>query len=136
MHRGSCLCGAVAYEIMGALGDVHHCHCGVCRKSHGAAFSTFAHVARDAFRFTRGADEVRRYQSSPPCTRTFCGTCGARLQFFFEGMPDALWVSVGTLDDQQAIAPHGHMFVDSKAPWFAIRDDLPQWPEYPPFGGE
>jgi hypothetical protein len=132
MHRGSCLCGAVAYEITGALGDAHHCHCGICRKSHGAAFSTFVQVARADFRFTRGEDQVRRYQSSPPCVRSFCATCGTRLQFLFEGMPDALWVAVPTLDDQEAVAPHGHMFVASKAPWYAITDALPRWDGYPP----
>jgi hypothetical protein len=33
--RGSCLCGAVSYEITGSLGRTGHCHCSMCRKSHG-----------------------------------------------------------------------------------------------------
>ncbi len=31
MHRGSCLCGAVKYEIEGELGDFGYCHCKSCR---------------------------------------------------------------------------------------------------------
>lgn len=37
--RGSCLCGAVSYKITGSLGVTGHCHCSICRKSHGAAFA-------------------------------------------------------------------------------------------------
>jgi hypothetical protein len=132
MIRGSCLCGAVAYEIAGPLGHVHHCHCAICRKSHAAAFSTYAEVPRTAFRFTTGEAQVRRYRSSPPCERTFCGTCGSNLQFFFEGMPASLWISLGTMDDDPGARPAGHMFVRSKAPWAEIGDDLPRWDEYPP----
>ncbi len=132
MTRGSCLCGAVTYEIAGPFGEAHHCHCGICRKSHAAAFSTFVQVARGDFRFTRGEDQVRRYQSSPPCARTFCGTCGSNLQFLFDGLPDALWVSVGTLDDTSGIEFGGHMFVGSRAPWHHIGDDLPRYEGYPP----
>ncbi len=29
---GSCLCGAVEYEVRGALRDVIVCHCGECRR--------------------------------------------------------------------------------------------------------
>ena len=36
--RGSCLCGAVSYEITGSFKVIGHCHCSTCRKSHGAAF--------------------------------------------------------------------------------------------------
>ena len=131
MLRGNCLCNAVVYEITGPVGEAHHCHCGVCRKSHAAAFSTFCQVARADFRFTQGEEHVRRFQSSPPCQRTFCDTCGSHLQFFFDGLPDALWVSAATLDDATAVRPGGHMFVRSKAPWHEIGDELPRFDEYP-----
>lgn len=134
MHTGHCLCGAVAFEVSGALGEVHHCHCSICRRAHGAPFSTYAQVPAAAFRVTRGAAELRGYRSSPPVERTFCATCGSRLTFRFDAMPDALWVSVPSLDPEPAVRPAGHMFTASKAAWFPITDDLPQFPEYPPFG--
>jgi hypothetical protein len=37
--KGSCLCGAVTYEITGPFEYVGNCHCSICRKSHGAAFA-------------------------------------------------------------------------------------------------
>ena len=63
--RGSCLCGAVSYEITGSLGATGHCHCSMCRKSHGAAFATWASVNPDQFRWTSGVEFVEGYESSP-----------------------------------------------------------------------
>lgn len=64
MLRGSCLCGSVRYEVGGPVHDVHHCHCSMCRKAHGAAFSTFARLDAAAFRVVAGADQVRSSRSS------------------------------------------------------------------------
>ena len=134
MLDGSCLCGAVRYQITGDLGAVHHCHCSRCRKAHGAAFSTFADVPSSALHIVAGENEVRRYRSSPQVERAFCGTCGANLTFRFDGMPETVWIAVASLDTDPGKRPSGHIFATSKARWFEISDDLPQWPEYPPSG--
>jgi hypothetical protein len=105
----------------------------MCRKSHGTAFSTFARVNAAEFRYTAGADHVRAYRSSLPIERTFCDTCGGRLTVRFDGMPDTVWVSVGTLEGDPGVRAHSHMFVRSKAVWEEINDELPQYPEYGPF---
>jgi hypothetical protein len=76
---GSCLCGAVSYEITGSLAAVGHCHCSRCRKSHGAAFATWAIINPDQFRWTSGVEFVQRYESSPGRERCFCKKCGAPL---------------------------------------------------------
>jgi hypothetical protein len=106
----------------------------MCRKSHGAAFSTFARLTAGDFRVVAGAEQMRSYRSSPPIERTFCAACGARLTVRFDGMPDAIWVSVATLDDDPGVRPGVHMFVGSKADWDEINDGLPQFPEYGPIG--
>jgi hypothetical protein len=126
MIRGSCLCGAVRYEIRGPLGRMSHCHCSMCRKAHGAAFGTYSSVARGDFVLLGGAESVRSYRSSPKVTRTFCGTCGATLQWITDDRPDRVDVAIGTLDDDPGIRPALHIFVASKAPWYEIADGLPQ----------
>lgn len=35
MHKGSCLCGAVKYEVSGELPAPTACHCTQCRKHSG-----------------------------------------------------------------------------------------------------
>ncbi|MEW6270840.1 MAG: GFA family protein [Thermodesulfobacteriota bacterium] len=132
MLHGSCLCSAVAYEVAAPLEGMHHCHCGRCRKQHGAAFATYARAPRAAFRFTRGADLVRSFRSSEQVARTFCGTCGANLQFVHDAVPDALWIAVASLDDDPGLRPEAHIFAASSAPWHEITDGLPRHDEYPP----
>jgi hypothetical protein len=131
MIRGSCSCGAVAYEIAGEIAEVHHCHCGICRKSHAAAFSTYAQVERSAFRFARGAESVARHRSSPSVERTFCRRCGSHLQFVSDDFPQALWVTFATIDGDPGVRPQAHLFVAAKVPWHEIADGLPRFAALP-----
>ena len=132
MLHGSCLCGAVRYTIDGAMEEIHHCHCSRCRKAHGAAFSTFGRLEAKDLTFTSGEDAIRRYRSSKPVERTFCGTCGSNLTFRFQPFPDAIWIALGTLDDDPGARPSAHIFAASIAPWHTITDDLPAFEAYPP----
>jgi hypothetical protein len=43
---------------------------------------------------------------------------------------DYVHVGMGSLIDVPTIRPTAHIFVGSKAPWFEITDDLPQFEEY------
>jgi len=132
MIGGSCLCGAIRYQLAAPLEEMHHCHCSRCRKAHGAAFSTFARTTRAGLRFRSGAEKLRHFRSSPPVRRSFCGDCGSSLFFQFDALPEAVWVAVGSMDDDPGMKAQAHIFVGSKAPWYAIEDALPQFTEYPP----
>jgi len=69
MLEGKCLCGVVRYQVAGPIHDVHHCHCGMCRRAHGAAFSTFARLTASDFRVVAGDAHMRRYRSSASIER-------------------------------------------------------------------
>jgi hypothetical protein len=127
--RGTCLCGGLRYEVAGSLHRVIHCHCSMCRKATGAAFRTRAGVNTDEFRWTQGEALLGRYESSPGQTRTFCTVCGATLITFFRDYPNTLGLALGTLDDDPGVRAVAHVHVASKAPWFEIADDLPQFAE-------
>jgi hypothetical protein len=131
MLRGSCLCTQVQYEINGTIDGASHCHCSQCRKGHGAAFGSYGHVQCREFRFTQGVESVASYRASPSATRTFCVHCGSTLQWIPEG-GDHFSIALGTLDDDPEIEIEQHIFVASKAPWYAITDTLPQFAAYPP----
>ncbi len=127
--KGSCLCGGVRYEVTGPLGRVVNCHCSMCRKATGAAFRTRARVESGAFRWLAGEELVSQYASSPGERRTFCRVCGATLPTFFLDRPGEIGLPLGTLDDDPGVKPSAHVFVDSKAPWWEITDDLPHYGE-------
>jgi hypothetical protein len=127
---GSCLCGAVTYAITGALKRAGHCHCSICRKSHGAAFATWAMVEPERFRWTSGAELLARYVSSPGRQRFFCARCGSPLAAAHEGRVTE--VVLATIDGDPGVRPCEHIFVGSKASWHEIGDTLPQFEEWPP----
>lgn len=130
--RGSCLCGAVAWEATSPLEVLHHCHCSRCRKQHGAPFSTFGRFRRDGFRYTRGDDRVKSFRSSEHIERTFCADCGSNLEFRVDLLPDVVWMAAGSFDEETAVRPDAHIFATSKASWFEITDGLPQHEGYAP----
>jgi len=131
--KGSCLCGEVKYEINGSLHNVSHCYCSMCRKSHGAAFATYAALDPDKFQWISGADLVTEYISSPEGGRCFCRQCGATLGGIENGK--VTYITLGTVDGDPGVRPEEHIFVGSKAPWYEITDTLPQYDEYPPGNG-
>jgi hypothetical protein len=60
---------------------------------------------------------------------TRCRTCGSLL---YSVVRDGEWmhVALGSLVDTPSVRPTAHIFVGSKAPWFEITDDLPQFDEH------
>lgn len=136
MTTGACLCGAIRFEIRGPIGPVDHCHCSMCRRAHGAPFSTFGRIRRDALAITRGADRLTAHASSDAVLRSFCATCGSRLFFRHAALPDHEFVAIGSLDDTTNIAPEAHIFVGSKAGWYEILDGLPQHEQFGPIGDD
>ena len=58
--------------------------------------------------------------------------CGKCFSLIYSTYPDgSVGVPYGTLIDEPSLKPMHHQFVGSKAPWYEIRDDLPQHDEYP-----
>jgi hypothetical protein len=98
MHRGSCLCGAVRYEITGDMGPVSLCHCSRCRKANGSAFLAGAQVNPEEFRFVAGVQSLGDFESSPGVHRIFCRNCGSPLISRRPGPPEVIRVRIGTLD--------------------------------------
>ncbi len=129
-YVGSCLCGAVRFEIDEFLPEVAHCHCSMCRKFHGAAFATIAGVPRSAFRWTQGEDDLKGYTAENGTTRTFCRHCGASLMFSSpRASRDVLEIALGALDSDVPVEPNAHIFVGSGANWTVVTDLLPQYEE-------
>jgi hypothetical protein len=46
-------------------------------------------------------------------------------------MKDSLFLYLGSIDENPGRRPQAHIFVGSKAPWFEITDNLPQFREFP-----
>ena len=125
---GRCLCGTVRFRVADAFLYAQNCHCGNCRRATGSAFKPFAGIERRKLRLTAGAESLLIF-GAEISHDAHCGTCGSLL---FSVVRDGacVHVALGTLLDSPAIRPSAHIFVGSKAPWFTITDDLPQFEGY------
>lgn len=132
MHKGSCLCGAVAYEIDGPAGPTVYCHCSRCRKGSGSSFATVTLAQAKDFRWTKGEALVKRYSTAAGVHRIFCTECGSPLMSVRDNQPELVRLRAGSLDTPLEAPPGAHIFVGSKAAWIAIHDDLPQHAERMP----
>ena len=59
--KGSCLCGAVRYEVDRLDTSIGHCHCRTCRKSHAAPYAPTARVMRDHFHLIAGGEKLAAF---------------------------------------------------------------------------
>lgn len=132
-HKGSCLCGKMQYETGKLSTELDHCHCSFCQKAHGAAFGTYCKVVEPStFKWTNGAEDPGRYQSSSHSARLFCNACGSSLVAEIDG-GKMLAITAATLDDELEFNGSHHMFARSKVKWFEIAGHETIYDEYPPY---
>ena len=132
MMRGSCLCGAVRFEVTGPFDGVVHCHCASCKKLAGGGSTTSGRIAKDAIRILEGEELLRTFQPADGKSKTFCTVCGSNL--FGAGWPDAevAAVRLAGLDEGLGQVPQAHIFVRSVAPWEILPEDgLPRFDTRP-----
>lgn len=123
MHKGSCLCGAVRFEVMGELAPPTACHCSKCRK-HTGHYEAGTDVPRSALTVF-GEEKVGWYHSSEKVRRGFCTICGSSL-FFDPIYRDWVGICMGAFDTPTNTHLAMHIFVADKGDYYDIADGLPQ----------
>lgn len=129
--QGSCLCGAFRFAVRAPLAPVGLCHCDLCRRANGSAFSANCRVPRDTFTILTDGASLREYQSSPGNWKVFCGTCGSPAYSRVECDPEFIRIRLGTLPRETQAEIVAHVWVGSKAAWDRITDDLPCFEQGP-----
>jgi hypothetical protein len=72
-----------------------------------------------------GAPKERR--SSEQAVRGFCASCGTQLSFRRPALPGEIDLTLGSLDDPNAIPPRDHTYVRSRISWLRVADGLPRF---------
>jgi hypothetical protein len=118
----------VRYSVDDDFEYAMSCHCSRCRAATGSAFKPFAGIRRDKLTLLTDADALQ-IVGSDELNDTRCASCGSLL---FSVVRDGEYVHVtlGSFIDTPSIRPTAHIFVGSKAPWFEITDDLPQFDQH------
>ncbi len=126
--RGSCLCGAVKYEVSGPLRDIIMCHCTQCQKTSGHHFAATA-AMNEQLTITEDTG-LSWYKSSDHAERGFCNKCGSSL---FWRMPSTERTSilVGSFDDDVMLPVSDHLFVAERKHYYELELGIKQHPTYP-----
>lgn len=73
IHKGSCHCGKVAFEVEGEIKNLIECNCSICSKKG----SILWFVPRDQLRLTTPEEAAASYQFNKHVVKhRFCASCG------------------------------------------------------------
>jgi hypothetical protein len=120
--QGSCLCGAVVFEVTPPLRDVVACHCRQCRKTSGHYWAATS-VPPDRFRLLSEAG-LAWYCASGTARRGFCSVCGSTLFWQPDGAA-RISFSPAALDDPTGLLIDRHIFVADKGDYYTLGDGVP-----------
>ena len=119
MHTGSCLCGAVKFELHGSLREVMACHCIQCRKTHGHDWAA-TNVPDAQFKLVDDSG-LQWYHASSSAKRGFCGKCGASL-FWKKHTAKDISVAAGCIDGATGCQTEQHIFTEYAGDYYRISD--------------
>lgn len=127
IYHGSCFCGAVQLTVAGEPVGAGYCHCESCRSWSASPVNAFTLWKPEAFKITRGADNIGTYNKTGNSYRKWCKTCGGHVFTEHPGM--------GLIDVFAAVIPdfpyaagvHVH-YQETRLP---IRDGVPKMKDLP-----
>lgn len=130
-HQGSCLCGAVKFEIKGDFESFYLCHCKHCQKDTGSAHAANLFSTSAKLHWISGQDFIKTFNlPSTRHTKSFCAECSSALPNLpMEGK--LLVVPAGSLDSEITKTPDAHIFNSSKASWEEKAKDIKKFEKYP-----
>jgi hypothetical protein len=125
MLRGSCLCGALRFEIRGNHSRIGFCHCSLCRKCSGVNATAAITTDFESLVWISGEDQVRTFERPSGYGSAFCFTCGSPAPETDDNKT-MYSIPVGLFDDDPNFLVSDHIYVGSKASWDVIGDNAPQ----------
>ena len=123
MHKftGSCSCGAIKYQVAGNVRSIVNCHCNLCRKMNGSAFSTYVAISDDDYSQLNG--RLKTHKVTELAEKNFCGECGTPI---FNTNPKYAGLKIlhlGSLDESLDMDPIANIVCESQIDWL---DRLPE----------
>lgn len=129
---GGCYCGAVRYEAEGDPIMQAQCHCRECQYMTGGGPNYFMAFPEAGFKFIKGEpDSFTRTDLEGAVTRLFCPECGTPIGTKAPGLPGAMIVKVGTLDDPSIFQPALAIFLSDKQNFHSVPEGIPAFEKTP-----
>ncbi len=128
VRKGSCLCGAIHYQITAEPLFTHACHCTTCQKITGTSYWLSMFVLAQDFEILTGTPTIiKPPQEHGVAKKHFCEKCGCNIYGTHSFLKNLVLPATGTFNDTSWFQPQAHIFIRSKQPWVHINDDVPQF---------
>lgn len=127
---GSCLCGAVKFDVEGPIRGVGSCHCSKCRKVSGTGGNAQFIVRASNFAWREGAGDVVTFKLPTGWGATRCKTCGSPVPNSYDGGKH-MWVQAGLMNDALGTEIVQHIFCGSRADWDRESPDAKSYDQNP-----
>lgn len=114
-HDGGCHCRKIRFRSKGEPKFVSRCHCDSCRRTTGAAFSTWVGFVAENVEWSAGTPSF--YASSKGVKRGFCASCGTPLSYESDKWPGEQHLLIGAFDDPRAFTPTSDFLKDEALAW-------------------
>lgn len=131
--KGSCLCGAVAFEVTGPFNAFHWCHCSRCRKDTGSAHASNVFTRPDSIEWLSGEDAVKRFEhpEAERFSKAFCTHCGSPVPYVNRSGAHLI-IPAGSLDTDPGVVPQDNIHWRSRAAWYEPGVSAPRYEDEPP----
>ncbi len=115
---GSCLCGAVTFEVENEFQNFQLCHCSQCQKTTGSAHASNLFTGPKNIEWHSGVEAIVRFDlKGRGISNSFCSKCGSRVPYLSRS-GETLVVPAGSLDGKPSVSPKANIFWPERAHWY------------------
>jgi hypothetical protein len=125
MIEGSCNCQSVQYEVDGAIKKIVNCHCNLCRKMNGSAFSTYAVVLDTDFKLTSGT--LVSTKVTDKSSKSVCDYCYTPIYNQNPEYAGLKMLYLGSLESNNNLLPEINIYCESRLTWLDTINKLPKF---------
>ncbi len=126
---GRCACGAVSYTLRRRPRSVVNCHCTMCRRHNGSAFSSYIVLPERFLALRDDGEAIASFGYSKRVRKHFCRRCGTPLFNTNSRYPQFRMLFLGTLDTPEALPPTANIYCSSQLGWVSEIDAIPSFDE-------
>ena len=123
--EGSCHCQSVQFSSSDEISVIVNCHCNLCRKMNGSAFSTYTVVTSEAFILKSGS--LKTVQVSENASKSFCEHCGTPIYNQNSKLAGLKILYLGSIDKAPDIKPAINIYCESQLQWVHKLAALPNF---------
>jgi hypothetical protein len=110
------MCGAVTYRAHAEMRRVVNCHCDMCRRMNGSAFSSYAVIPFKTLELS-GEEDLSAYAVTERATKHYCSRCGTPIFNLNSKYAGACMLYLGAIEGNQKYSPSLNVYCESMLSW-------------------